>query len=446
MPATPLNEKQIDTIAAKERIDPDLVRSISTAAVNHGISPTTLLAVAKRETDFGRGAGFDATTGRGDFGHGYGLFQLDDRTREHGPSLSLVQHDPAKAADVAASMLAQSLSAGHDMHDALHIYNHGGLGGHTTRGSFEGRNVDYETAVLDWSHQYEVAVGLPSPVRAEQQPTIHAADQYLVNSRIAEAAEKMRGMSTRDAQTHHRELENGNVACAYSVNKILDTALGRTYGDNKEYVPSLMADLRRHGHEIKANEVEPGDIAIKLPGHGERHGHIGVVTRGGESPRILNNSSSRGSLTNEDSPEKFSRNYVTKRQDDTVVYLRIDPASVDLKHVRATPIPKQVLGPENAPPNPTSWSEHRPFPIGNPPHRPEHAHVNFDHTGNKPIKVDRAKDPLDNQLQWTPEMDISQFRKLIDAIRGGEEHKAPTKPMPDTERGKAPDRNNILDR
>jgi hypothetical protein len=361
MPSTPLTDQQITAIANQEGISPDLVRQISNAAVAHGIPPTTLLAVAKRETDFGRGVGFDAVTGRGDSGHGYGIFQLDDRTASHAPLLAQVQHDPGKAADVAAAMLAQILNDGHGMRDALHIYNHGSLGGRTTRGTFEGRTVDYETAVTGWAHEYDVTAGIATPARKEaRSPAATPGDQMLVNSRIAEAAEKLRGMSTRDAQTHHPELENGNVACAYSVNKILETALGRTYGENREYVPSLMADLRRNGHEIAAADVQPGDIAIKLPSHGERHGHIGVVTRGGASPYILNNSSSHGSLTREDSPAAFSRNDVTGRDEDQVIYIRIDPRSVDLAYVRATSIPERVLGPDNAPPNARAWSEHLP--------------------------------------------------------------------------------------
>ena len=443
MPVTPLNDRQIQSIATKEGIGTELVRDIATAAVAHDVPPTLLLAVAKRETDFGRGVGFDAATGRGDGGHGYGLFQLDDRSPAHEPLLAQVQHDPAKAADVAASMLGDSFSRGHGTLDALHIYNHGSLGGETTRGRFEGRTVNYETAVAGWAREYDAAAGIAPPARA---PESHAAavaptsaDQALVNGRIAEAAEKLRGMSTRDAQTHHPELENGNVACAYSVNKVLDTALGRTYGENKEYVPSLMADLRRHGHEVAAGDVRPGDIAIKLPSHGERHGHIGIVTQGGESPRILNNSSSHGSLTNEDSPARFSRNYVTKREEDRVVYIRIDPSSVDLEHVRRNPIPERVLGDQNAPPDPTHWSEHRPV-VGA---RRSPADGNGHDTVEPAVAAsDRAPHANEKHVaEWTPGMDFAAFEKLVGKIRGGP---VPERSTPGIER--SPDRPAGLER
>jgi peptidoglycan hydrolase-like protein with peptidoglycan-binding domain len=198
-----------------------------------------------------------------------------------------------------------------------------------------------------------VPAAAQEPRPAEPAPrTASVGDQQLVNSRIADVADKLYGMSTHDAQTHHSELENGNLACAYSVNKVLETALGRTYGGaNTESVPSVMADLERHGKEIPAADVQPGDIAIKLPSNGEKHGHIGIVTQGGPDPIILNNSSSKGSFSNQDTPAQFSYNYVTHQQQDQVVYLRIDPNSVDLAKLRETPIPEKLLGPDNAPPS-----------------------------------------------------------------------------------------------
>ncbi len=223
--------------------------------------------------------------------------------------------------------------------------------------AFEQFTVGAEkTLANDVKHWIPEASAVPEAGReprpaAQDRAAMSLGDQELVNSRIADVAGKLYGMSTHDAQTHHSELENGNLACAYSVNKVLETALGRTYGGaNTESVPSVMADLERHGKEIPAADVQPGDIAIKLPSHGESHGHIGIVTQGGPDPVILNNSSSRGSFTNQDTPAQFSYNYVTHKQQDQVVYLRIDPNSVDLDKLRETPIPEKLLGPDNAPP------------------------------------------------------------------------------------------------
>ena len=358
--STPLDERQIANIAAHEGIDPALVRSISNAAVANDVSPTLLLAVAKRETDFGRGSGYNATTGLGDHGHGFGMFQLDNRTPAHGPLLAEVQHDPGRAAEVAASMLHESLQRGLSAIDAVHVYNSGSLHRQSTRGVFDGHSVPYETAVVGWAHEFDVAAGLAAPQRARESQPVTQADQAFVNERIHEAAEKMRGMSTHTAQTHDSRLGDGHVACAYSVNQVLDTALGRTYGANPLSVTSVMADLKRHGTEIDPHDIRPGDIAIKEAGRGEAHGHIGIVTQAGEDPRILNNSSGRGSLSNNSTPSDFAQNYEHKGVKHHVVYYRVDPASVDLAYAKAHTIPEHVLGADHAPPHVGNWVEHKP--------------------------------------------------------------------------------------
>lgn len=166
------------------------------------------------------------------------------------------------------------------------------------------------------------------------QPTVdHAIEdprQQAVNERIAASASHLRGMSTRDSATHHPELENGNVACAYAVNQVLEGALGRKYGTNPEYVPSVTADLRKHGREVAQADTRPGDIAVRLPSHGEAHGHIGIVVSGGPEPHILSNSSSRGAFDSDQTPAAFGRNYLTGGHDQ-VVFLRLDPDSVHLE-------------------------------------------------------------------------------------------------------------------
>ncbi len=362
MPVKPLNDQQISAIATHEGIEASMVRTIAEAAVEHDVEPTFLLAVAKRETDFGRGSDYNPTTGLGDRGHGYGIFQLDNRTASHHPLLHKVQHDLSRAANVAAEMLHETLTNGASLIDAAHMYNAGSLRFRSTIGRYEGRTVPYETAVMGWAHEYNTVAQLREhgrePSAAPSPAQTSRAAQDFVNGRIAEAAERFRGMSTRDSATH-MGLRNGSLGCAYAVNKVLDAALGRTYGENPLVATSVMADLRRHGTEVDQNHVRPGDIAIKLPSHGELHGHIGIVTRGGEHPNILNNSSRHGSLTNDDSPSAFSKNYVTGRREDRVVFLRIDPASVDLAYARTHPVPEHPLGPANAPPNPTRWDEHR---------------------------------------------------------------------------------------
>ena len=99
---------------------------ITTAAQKHGLDPKLLKAVGYKETRLGTGAGYDRNTQRGDGGHGYGMFQLDDRTAGREAMLPKVAADPAYAADVAASMLSNLLKQyGGDKRKALAAYNAG---------------------------------------------------------------------------------------------------------------------------------------------------------------------------------------------------------------------------------------------------------------------------------------------------------------------------------
>jgi hypothetical protein len=101
---------------------------IAAAAERHHLDPVLLAAVAQQESQFGRLLTKD---GRGDYGHGYGIFQLDDQRRpgltpRPQADLDRAVRDPAYAADRAAQMLSDNLAARHgNMHEALSMYNAG---------------------------------------------------------------------------------------------------------------------------------------------------------------------------------------------------------------------------------------------------------------------------------------------------------------------------------
>jgi RHS repeat-associated protein len=103
-------------------------REIEAAARAHSIDPLLLAAVGIQESNLGRG--LDANQ-RGDRGHGRGIFQLDDQNRpgQHPRDPALlhaVETDPARAADVAAGMLAHNLQVRHgNVQEALSMYNAG---------------------------------------------------------------------------------------------------------------------------------------------------------------------------------------------------------------------------------------------------------------------------------------------------------------------------------
>jgi cell wall-associated NlpC family hydrolase len=104
-----------------------------------------------------------------------------------------------------------------------------------------------------------------------------------VNQRVMQAAEELRGMSTRNGPG------GGNVACAFAVNKVLARAGVPTLGANPNYVPSVEEALRGgRGRQVSPSEARPGDIVVS-PGQS----HVGIYLGEG---RVLSNSSSRAAF------------------------------------------------------------------------------------------------------------------------------------------------------
>lgn len=119
---------------------------IAAAAAAHHLDPALLAAVAAQETG---GPGSDS--GRnvvGDGGHGHGLFQIDDRSWAFARSPAAM--NPAKNADVAATLLADNLRRyGGNVQRALTAYNAGAPdvpGTKTTWG--DGATLAYAASVM----------------------------------------------------------------------------------------------------------------------------------------------------------------------------------------------------------------------------------------------------------------------------------------------------------
>jgi hypothetical protein len=100
--------------------------------------------------------------------------------------------------------------------------------------------------------------------------------------RIAQASQQMRGMDTSAGP------DGGNLACAWSVNKVLKKSIGKTIGANTDYVPSVEAALQSgEGVQVGRSKAVAGDIVIA-----GNQGHIGICQNAGCS-RVLSNSSSK---------------------------------------------------------------------------------------------------------------------------------------------------------
>ena len=140
---------------------------IEAAARAHGIDATLLAAVAAQET-----GGPGSSSGNnivGDGGHGHGVFQIDDRTWAFAKTPAAM--DPAKNADMAASILSDNLGRyGGDVHAALSAYNAGSpaaTGTTTTWG--DGQTLGYADSVL--RHYGELAGATQQQLVADNRET-----------------------------------------------------------------------------------------------------------------------------------------------------------------------------------------------------------------------------------------------------------------------------------
>jgi hypothetical protein len=82
--------------------------------------------------------------------------------------------------------------------------------------------------------------------------------------------------------------DGGNLACAWSVNRVLSNAGIQPLGSNPDYVPSVEADLQNgQGAQVTQSEAQAGDIVIE-----GSQAHIGICLNEG-CTQVRSNSSSR---------------------------------------------------------------------------------------------------------------------------------------------------------
>ena len=125
-------------------------------------------------------------------------------------------------------------------------------------------------------------VCLPGNGGAEDPALGKAPPPGQINAAIHQSMQEMGRFDTRAGP------DGGNLACAWSVNRILANAGIEPIGENPNYVPSVEADLRGgRGRAVNRVEAQAGDIVIA----GHQH-HIGVCLNQGCS-RVRSNSSSR---------------------------------------------------------------------------------------------------------------------------------------------------------
>jgi lysozyme len=149
---------------------------------------------------------------------------------------------------------------------------------------------------------------LPDPVRrafsefpTQGPPTAEAfvveatplalLSQAELNDRVAAAAQAADGTLDTDVPG----TDHGNLACAYAVNKVVKTALGREIGGGLSTDGMFDVLVGRH-NEVTESTASGGSIIIS-PTEGKNHGHVGIVAtprdgRIGDDTVIFSNRSS----------------------------------------------------------------------------------------------------------------------------------------------------------
>jgi hypothetical protein len=151
-------------------------------------------------------------------------------------------------------------------------------------------------------------LGFPISSNNEQE-----GGQTQAQAKIASAAQNSYGMKTSNVPGTN----NGQEACAWAVNYVIQQAGYPQLGNNPLYVPSLQTDLASgRGTQVSASQARAGDIAIAAGTASGGGYHIGFCLNSG-CTRILSNSSSRGSFS-WISDGNFDNQYTDKGQ--TVIY------------------------------------------------------------------------------------------------------------------------------
>lgn len=135
---------------------------------------------------------------------------------------------------------------------------------------------------------YRIIGGAKGLTAAQKQPApviVSNAAPTGINKKIYDSAVKnCRTLST----AHAPDTNNGNLACAWAVNKVVELALGHPIGGTVSTAEMYKALKEKgRGKEVQEGQATPGSIIIS-PTVGKNVGHVGIL---GERGTIYSNSS-----------------------------------------------------------------------------------------------------------------------------------------------------------
>ncbi len=150
---------------------------------------------------------------------------------------------------------------------------------------------DKQEAMAQDAHRYLQAIGGSSIANLKETgsncSTTIASGK--ISQRIFQASQKAYGIDTSAGPGR------GNVACAWAVNKVLNSAGIATIGSNPNLVVSVQDALEAgRGQQVARSQAGPGDLVLAV-GSGSRQ-HIGICQNNG-CTQVLSNSSSKASFS-----------------------------------------------------------------------------------------------------------------------------------------------------
>jgi hypothetical protein len=110
--------------------------------------------------------------------------------------------------------------------------------------------------------------------------------------------------------------DNGNLACAWAVNKVVSIALGKPISSDGNLLgvsTAQMGDVLT-AHHVRVNSAAeaPGGAIIIAPSVGHTHGHVGIVSDApgtGNTRRVLSNSSGDATFEDKFTVASFTSHY-----------------------------------------------------------------------------------------------------------------------------------------
>jgi predicted chitinase len=282
------------------------IPALLNAAQQYGVTDpgqvAYILATTQAEVDFNARNEDDTYSRSGACGNycGRGFVQLTHATnyQKAGQALGIdLVHNPdlANRPDIAAKIAVLGMKNGWFTDRSLNIFIHG-----STQDFTNARNIvndsDRNIEIADYAQRYyrvlkqcNLSANGTAVTKNYPDQLINQANGNAVQQKIVQAINKHYGESTTAGPA------NGNEACAWEVNRVLQDAVGHPIGNNPNYEPSVEAALQTGaGTPVPPSQAHAGDIVV-FDNAAANKGHIGFCMNDG-CTQVVSNSSSHAAF------------------------------------------------------------------------------------------------------------------------------------------------------